>query len=101
MLTFKESWNYSASTKRKFEVLVNDKNLSHADAQSVTEEIAASGPFQADFAVCTNTGFELILLRYTPSASQMHLGFSGRALNRVSVSDASTGFKLIDRSPTK
>ncbi|WP_338501082.1 hypothetical protein V6R86_00270 [Sphingomonas kaistensis] len=101
MMTFKQRWDYSVSKERKFEILINDRDLADADAEKISEEIAFYGPFQGDYAVCTNRGFELVLMRYTPSAAKLHLGFTGRALRRIEVSNASTDFKLLRRYSTE
>lgn len=101
VMAFTERWNYSVSTRRSFEVLINGKSLSKADARRVAQEITSSGPFQSNFAVCTDRGFTLILMRYQYAEAQLHLRFRGSQLSWIGFSDESTGHKLIDRTSNR
>jgi hypothetical protein len=101
VLVFTESWNYSVSPKRTFGVLINGKSLSNADVRRIDQEITSSGPFQGNWAVCTNRGFDLILMRYQYAEAQLHLSFRGSQLSWIGFSDASTGHKLIDRMSSR
>ncbi len=94
VLVVTETWDYSASPRRRYVARVNGKKLSNADAQRVDQEIALGGPFQTSSAYCTGKGFDLTLYRYTPTAAQLHLLLRGRTLSHVGLSDASTSHKL-------
>lgn len=97
-MVFTENWNYSVTTKGSFGVLINGKSLSKADAQRVDQEITSSGPFQGNYAVCTDRGFTLILMRYQYAEAQLHLRFRGSQLSWIGFSDETTGNKLINRT---
>lgn len=94
VLIVTETWDLSASPRRKYVARVNGKKLSNADAKRVDQEIASGGPFQTNSAYCTGTGFDLTLFRYTPTAAQLHLLLRENTLSHVGLSDASTSFKL-------
>jgi hypothetical protein len=101
VMAFTESWNYSVSPKRSFEVLIDGKSLSKADAQRIDQVITSSGPFQGNYAVCTDKGMTLILMRYQYAEAQLHLRFRGSQLSWVGFSDESTGHKLLDRTSNR
>lgn len=100
-LILTESWASAASSGRQRTISINGKSLSRPDALTIANEIAAFGYIQNNTVVCTRRGPELILIRYTLTAGQLHLSFKEGSLVQIGLSDDSTGHKRTYRTPSK